>query len=93
MPRCNIPPRVFFLLMMLVSASSAHAQMHVDGYTHQEIAGWDVYVSADANANASTATSQALTLLESKLTEILTFSFSTEVRDALLASPYLWIAT
>jgi len=87
MPRCNIPPRVFFLLMMLVSASSAHAQMHVDGYTHQEIAGWDVYVSADANANASTATSQALTLLESKLTEILTFSFSTEVRDALLAVP------
>jgi len=87
MPRCNIPSHVFFLLTMLVSASPAHAQMQVDGYTHQEIAGWDVYVSADANANASTATSQALTLLESKLTEILTFSFSTEVREALLAVP------
>ena len=79
--------------MMLVSASSAHAQMHVDGYTHQEIAGWDVYVSDDAIANAQATTTQALVLIETKLTEILTFSFSTEVRDALLASPYLWIAT
>jgi hypothetical protein len=92
------PFRMRFLFLFLVTVIwtlPAAGQMQVTGYTHQQLGGWDIYVSNEATATSQALTEQALSILADDLDDIKQLGLPGEAETALLAVPIFvdWAVT
>lgn len=84
----RITPRHHYLLLLVSFFSlSSNAQLTVNGYTNHTIAGFDVLVEDAAMTTDSVKTNAAISLLQTKLNEILQFNIDQVKKDSLLAVP------